>query len=56
MENQRGDGLRMRKKRNLETIFGVGFAFPLPVGKSIVYGETGILYNFFVLLISSSQF
>lgn len=56
MENQRGDSLRMRKERNLETIFGDGFTFPLPGGKSIVYGETGILYNFFVLLISSSQY
>lgn len=50
MENQRGDSLRMRKERNLEAIFGVGFTFPLPVGKSIVYGETDILYNFFCAL------
>lgn len=42
MENQRVGGLRMRKERNLGTIFGVRFILLLPVDEIIVYGETGM--------------
>lgn len=42
MENQRVGGLRMRKERNLGTIFGVRFILLLPVDENIVYGETGM--------------